>query len=107
MCGRFTLATPLEIVAEFYGLDEVPQLTPRYNIAPTQPVPCVVVSSDGRRELREMHWGLIPANAKDAKGAHQMINARVETIATKPAFRFAFQHRRCLVVADGFYEWRK
>lgn len=108
MCGRFTLATPPEIVAEFFGLGELPSLAPRYNFAPTQEIPCVLMAPEsGRRELRGIRWGLVPPGAKDAKVGNVMINARAETVATKPAFRKAFRERRCLVAADGFYEWKK
>jgi putative SOS response-associated peptidase YedK len=107
MCGRFTLATPPEIVAAFFELDELPQVPPRYNIAPTQDVACVLLLPEtGRRALRNMRWGLIPTGTKETTGGNSMINARAETIRSKPAFRDAFRHRRCLVVADGFYEWK-
>ncbi len=84
----------------------MPELTPRFNIAPTQHIPVVRQADDGSRRLDLLHWGLIPSWAKDpAMGAH-MINARAETVAEKPSFRRAFQRRRCLVPADGFYEWQ-
>lgn len=108
MCGRFTLATPAEIVAEFFELPGAPELTPRYNVAPTQNIAGVVrPEGSAQRELRWFHWGLIPSWAKDAKLAAKMINARAETVADKPAFRSAFRSRRCLIIADGFYEWKK
>jgi putative SOS response-associated peptidase YedK len=126
MCGRFTLSSPGEIVAELFELKEVPVLTPRYNIAPTQLVPAVVVGlgeeqpkterpSPARarrrhppeRRLHMLHWGLVPYWAKEPGIGARMINARAETVAEKPAFRTAFRRRRCLVVADGFYEWQK
>jgi putative SOS response-associated peptidase YedK len=106
MCGRYTLASPDEIVAETFGLDEVPTLRPRYNIAPTQKV-AVVRREGSRRRLAELRWGLIPSWAKDPAIGNKLINARAETLAEKPAFRSAFRARRCLVVADGFYEWAK
>jgi putative SOS response-associated peptidase YedK len=84
----------------------MPDLTPRYNVAPTQQIG-VVRTADGQRELSFMQWGLVPRWAKDPKIGSQMINARAETAAEKPAFRDAFRKRRCLVVADGFYEWKK
>jgi putative SOS response-associated peptidase YedK len=108
MCGRFTLTSPAETVAELFELDDVPVLTPRYNIAPTQPV-AVVRSGQtaGGRELAELRWGLIPSWAKDPSIGSRMINARAEGVAEKPSFRSAFRRRRCLVIADGFYEWQK
>ncbi|MGB3713717.1 MAG: SOS response-associated peptidase [Candidatus Promineifilaceae bacterium] len=108
MCGRFTLVAPGEAIAELFQLVEVPSLVPRYNIAPTQPVAAVRLSpSSGARELTYFHWGLIPRWAKDPKIGSRMINARSETAAEKPSFRSAFKYRRCLVPADGFYEWQK
>ena len=108
MCGRFTLIAPGEAIAELFQLTEVPNLAPRYNIAPTQPVAAVRISSStGERELTHFHWGLIPRWAKDAKFGSRLINARSETAAEKPSFRTAFKYRRCLVPADGFYEWQR
>jgi putative SOS response-associated peptidase YedK len=108
MCGRFTLTSPADTVAELFELAEVPEIAPRYNIAPTQPVPVVFAGvPDGRRRLAMMHWGLIPPWAPDPGMGARMINARAETVASKPAFRSAFRRRRCLIVADGFYEWQK
>jgi len=106
MCGRFTLtATPQDVAREF-GLDETPALSPRYNIAPSQPVATISLDRAGaRRVLVPRRWGLIPSWAKDAKIGQRMINARIETVAEKPAFRAALRARRCLVPADGFYEW--
>ncbi len=108
MCGRFTLHTPAETLATLFDLPETPVLVPRYNIAPIQPV--AIVRAPVQPEQREwalVRWGLIPSWAKDPSiGAH-MINARAETVAEKPSFRAAFKRRRCLVPADGFYEWRK
>ena len=106
MCGRFTLKTPVEVLADFFGLEEMPDLTPRYNIAPTQPVVTVLVLT-GDRQFRLMRWGLVPSWAKDLAIGNRMINARAETIAQKPSFRLAFAKRRCLIMADGFYEWPK
>jgi putative SOS response-associated peptidase YedK len=108
MCGRFTLIAPGEAIAELFQLTDVPALAPRYNIAPTQPIAAVRLSSSaGTRELSYFHWGLIPRWAKDIKIGSRMINARSETAAEKPSFRAAFKYRRCLVPADGFYEWQK
>jgi putative SOS response-associated peptidase YedK len=108
MCGRFTLNTPAQILAEFFKLAEIPDMKPRYNIAPTQSIATVTVAPEKmQRQLQFMRWGLIPSWAKDAKIGNRMINARSETVAEKPAFRSAIKHRRCLIVADGFYEWRQ
>ena len=106
MCGRYTLTTPLEALRHLFDFAESPNLEPRYNIAPTQSVP-VVRAGAGRRSLGMMRWGLVPGWAKDISIASRMINARGETVADKPAFREAFRSRRCLVPADGYYEWRK
>ncbi len=107
MCGRFTLATSGESLAVQFELPATPQVAPRYNIAPTQPVAVVRVNDAGKKELTHLHWGLIPAWAKDPGMGARMINARAETVAEKPAFRAAFKYRRCLIPADGFYEWQK
>lgn len=107
MCGRYSLATPARLVAEHFGLAEVPDLSPRYNIAPTQSVATVRLSAEREEPVLEMRrWGLVPSWAKDPGIGSRMINARVETAAEKPAFRAAFRRRRCLVPADGFYEWK-
>ena len=108
MCGRFTLRTPVRRVAEIFDLPDTLELLPHYNIAPTQQVPVVRANPDsGRRELVLLHWGLIPPWADDPSIGNRMINARAETLSTKRAFRDAFRSRRCLVVSDGFYEWRR
>jgi putative SOS response-associated peptidase YedK len=107
MCGRFTLTVSARLLAELFDLDEVADLEPRYNIAPTQSVLIMRASEDGARHLEAVRWGLVPAWAKDLSIGSRMINARGETVATKPAFRSATRHRRCLIPADGFYEWRK
>jgi len=107
MCGRFTLTTNLGAVAARFGVSrflEEAGRVPRYNIAPTQLV--IVVNDDGTRHLTQMRWGLIPSWAKDPAIGNRMINARAETVATKPAFRVALRKRRCLMPADGFYEWQ-
>ena len=105
MCGRFTLRTPAHRLAEAFGVDALPNLAPRYNIAPTQDVVAIRHADDGR-ELTMLRWGLIPGWAKDPAIGARMINARAETVAEKPSFRAAFRQRRCLIAADGFYEWR-
>jgi putative SOS response-associated peptidase YedK len=108
MCGRFTLATPEQDLAVQFNLPEIPDLKPRYNIAPTQAVAAVrVPGPESDRELVMLHWGLIPFWAKDPGLGARLINARSETVADKPAFRAAFRRRRCLVPADGFFEWQK
>jgi putative SOS response-associated peptidase YedK len=108
MCGRFTLIAPGEAVADLFQLSTAPSLAPRFNIAPTQPVAAVRVNREsGERELTHFQWGLIPSWAKDPSIGSRMINARSETAAEKPSFRTAFKYRRCLVPADGFYEWQK
>lgn len=104
MCGRFTLYhTPDEIAARFEAPD-ILEAEARYNIAPTQNV--VVVTQNGTRHLENYHWGLIPSWAKDPVIGNKMINARAETLAEKPSFRTALTRRRCLIPADGFYEWQ-
>ncbi len=106
MCGRFTLRTPAHRLAEAFGVDALPNLAPRYNIAPTQDVVAIRHTEAGRG-LAMLRWGLIPGWAKDPAIGSRMINARAETVAEKPSFRAAFRQRRCLVAADGFYEWQK
>lgn len=107
MCGRFTLRTPESVLVEQFRVDSIPPLSPRYNIAPTQEVGTVRAPQPAQREFVWMSWGLVPRWAKDPSIASQMINARAETAAEKPAFRDAFRRRRCLIIADGFYEWKK
>jgi len=110
MCGRFTSQYSWAELRALYGLSDISfpatNFPPRYNIAPTQDVP-VVRLNDGKREAALLKWGLVPSSAKDTRDAAKLINARSETVAEKPAFRSAFRHRRCLVPADGFYEWQK
>lgn len=107
MCGRYVQYTPVSELEPLFGLspgaDEWP---PRYNITPGSPVLACRVDAEGRRELATLHWGLIPSWAKDRKIGHRTINARAETVAEKPAFRSAFKRRRCLIPANGFYEWK-
>jgi putative SOS response-associated peptidase YedK len=111
MCGRFTTtnADP-EKIKESFDLKETPSsdvLTPRYNIAPSQDIAVVAHDENNDNKLGLMRWGLIPSWAKDPKIGYKMINARGETVHEKPSFRTAFKKRRCLIIADGFYEWRK
>ena len=109
MCGRYRLSRRKQIIEEYFGV--VPwddDWSPRYNIAPTQPVPVIRQHpKDPIRQISSMLWGLIPHWAKDASGAASTINARSETAATKPAFRDPLKLRRCLIPADGFYEWKR
>jgi len=106
MCGRFTLTLDAEAVQSSFGVAPPPGgFPPRYNIAPTQPV--AVVANDGRGRIELFVWGLIPSWAKDPAIGQRLINARAETLAEKPSFRSAYRRRRCLILADGFYEWRK
>ena len=108
MCGRYTLKSPPQSIAKQFQLFDVPDLRPRYNIAPSQDVLVVTAGKDSSmRDWRFMRWGLIPSWAKDPKIGNRMINARSETAATKPAFRSAMKRRRCLIPADGLYEWRR
>ena len=106
MCGRYMLTSPVESLRGVFKFEGLPlNLPPRWNIAPTQEAPIVRRRADGKRELKMLRWGLVPFWAKDTSGASRMINARGETVADKPAFRQAFRARRCLIPADGFYEW--
>jgi len=121
MCGRFTLATPASEWAALFRLDEIPDVEPRFNIAPTQDVAVVRAPAGLRehpglhlappgspvpREIATMRWGLIPRWAREIGSGQPLINARSETVAEKPSFRDSYRERRCLVVADGFYEWQ-
>src|SRR6516162_7965543 len=106
MCGRFVITAPVPIIAELFDLGGMPELAPRYNVAPTQTIPAVRAIDDKGRELVLLRWGLIPSWAKDKKLAASLINARSDSVAEKPAFRSAFKRRRCLIPADGFYEWK-
>jgi putative SOS response-associated peptidase YedK len=108
MCGRFTLRTRLNELLQFYSVESQLQWEPRFNIAPSQSVAAIRNDPNGdKRELATLRWGLIPSWADDIHIGNQLINARAETIATKPSFKQALKSRRCLVPADGFYEWKK
>ncbi len=109
MCGRYKLSRRKQLVEEYFDTDSgVEDWVPRYNIAPTQPVAVIRQNpKEPVRELSLMRWGLIPSWAKDSSAAASMINARSETASTKPAFRDALKSRRCLIPADGFYEWSR
>jgi putative SOS response-associated peptidase YedK len=106
MCGRFSLTLSAEQIAARFGASVPEGYRPRYNIAPTQEVIALVADAQGRH-LETLRWGLIPHWAKDPKIGNKLINARAETLFTKPSFRDAVKRRRCLIVADGFYEWRQ
>lgn len=107
MCGRYTLVTFREQLAEEFELYEVELMRPRYNIAPTQTLPVIrVLSNDERRQLNELRWGLVPKWAKDPSIGSRMINARSEEAATKPSFRVPLRRQRCLVPSTGFFEWK-
>jgi putative SOS response-associated peptidase YedK len=110
MCGRFTLRTPTGVLAEEFSLLDVPECEPRYNIAPTQPAAVVRATApgpDAPRRCDMLRWGLIPSWAADPSIGARLINARSETASVKPAFRAALRRRRCLIAADGFYEWQR
>jgi len=108
MCGRFTLGATAADLARQFDLATIPAWTPRYNIAPSQAVPAVIqIRETAARESRPFRWGLVPSWAKDPTIGNRMINARSETAATKPTFRKSFRERRCLILADGFYEWKR
>jgi putative SOS response-associated peptidase YedK len=108
MCGRYMLTTPVDALRQLFLFTERPNLAPRYNIAPTQEVPIVRPTRDGAgRELIMVRWGLVPYWADDPKIGNRLINARRESVARTAAFREAYQRRRCLVPADGFFEWQK
>jgi putative SOS response-associated peptidase YedK len=107
MCGRFTASFEFREIKLLFNLQrDIPLLTPRYNIAPSQEVP-VIVQNDGVNELKPMKWGLVPSWAPDPSIGNHMINARAETITEKPSYRRLVESKRCLIPADGFYEWRR
>ena len=108
MCGRYTLRARSRAIAEAFDVPEAPELPARYNIAPTQAVPAVWLDPErGDRRVMLFRWGRIPSWADDPSIGDKMINARAETVAEKPAFRHGFRSKRCLVLADGYYEWKK
>jgi len=115
MCGRYTVSSPIEVIADLFevlreeeGGVPLPEVQPRYNLAPTQDAPVVrVLEPGGGRRLELLRWGFIPTWAKEAAIGNRMINARAESVAEKPAYRWAFKKHRCLVVTDGFFEWKK
>ena len=107
MCGRFAFYSPSEATAALFGVDASIDIRPRYNIAPTQSVAAIRNDAKDVAELVMFRWGLVPFWAKDPSIGNRMINARAETVAEKPSFRAAYRKQRCLILADGFYEWRK
>jgi putative SOS response-associated peptidase YedK len=107
MCGRFSLTATPEQITEAFQLERLPNYETRYNIPPCQKILAVVRLDDGRHKAVNLFWGLIPPWAKDPGIGHRLINARAETVAEKPSFRTAFQRKRCLIPANGFYEWAK
>ncbi len=105
MCGRFAFYSPSEATAALFGASASLDVQPRYNIAPSQYVAAIRIDENNVRELTMLRWGLVPFWAKDPSIGNRMINARAETVAEKPSFRAAYRKRRCLVLANGFYEW--
>jgi len=107
MCGRFAFYSPSEATAALFGVNASLAIDARYNIAPTQYIAAIRKNEENEKELTSLRWGLIPSWAKDPSIGNRMINARAETVAEKPSFRTAYRKRRCLILADGFYEWRR
>lgn len=105
MCGRYLITSSPEALRRLFGYGEQPNFPPRYNIAPTQPVP-VVILENGVRQFRLMRWGFLPSWVKDPRTFALVINARAETVLEKPSFRNAIRRRRCILPADGYYEWK-
>ena len=105
MCGRFAFYSPSEATVALFGIESAPEVQPRYNIAPTQFVAAIRRDEESDPELTMFRWGLVPSWAKDPSIGNRMINARAETVAEKPSFRTAYRKRRCLILANGFYEW--
>jgi putative SOS response-associated peptidase YedK len=106
MCGRFEIHSALEIIARIFGVDSIPiEYRPNYNIAPSQDI--LMIRQDGKRLLGRCRWGFIPSWSREIPKGFQMINAKAETVAEKPSFRKAFENQRCLIPADGFFEWEK
>jgi len=106
MCGRFEIHSAIELIAKIFGIHEWDiEYSPSYNIAPSQDI--LLVLNEGKRRLVKSRWGFVPSWSKELSAGYKMINARAESVADKPSFRQAFQNQRCLVMADGFYEWKK
>ncbi|MEM6639479.1 MAG: SOS response-associated peptidase [Pseudomonadota bacterium] len=106
MCGRFAFYSPSEAISKVFGITDVPLIEPRYNVAPTQSVAAIRQLPDSEPKVQMLRWGLIPSWAKDASIGNKLINARGETVHSKPSFRHAFRKQRCLILVDGYYEWR-
>lgn len=106
MCGRFAFYSPREAVLAVFGVELAFEITPHYNVAPSQIVAAIRAGDHGEPQGAQLRWGLVPFWARDAAIGNRMINARAETLAGKPAFRTAWRRRRCLILANGFYEWR-
>jgi putative SOS response-associated peptidase YedK len=106
MCGRFAFYSPHEAIVRLFGVAAAPEIEPRWNIAPTQFI-ATVREAGGPREVAMLYWGLVPSWAKEKSIGARMINARSETLGEKPSFRNAFRRRRCLILADGYYEWQR
>ena len=104
MCGRFVITSPPAALRQIFGYPEQPNFPPRFNISPTQPIPVVIIENESRH-FRLMRWGLLPSWVKDPRKFTLLINARSETVREKPAFKNAIKRRRCLIPADGYYEW--
>lgn len=107
VCGRYTVTNPGAILSEVLGSEDCPELEARYNVAPTQLAPVVIAAENGARRLVQMRWGLVPNWTDTPRARRGMINARVETVAEKPTYRESLYQRRCVVAADGFYEWQR
>jgi putative SOS response-associated peptidase YedK len=107
MCGRFAFYSPHEAVTRLFGVAGVADIEPRWNIAPTQYIAAVRAGDEGRRAVAMLYWGLVPSWAKERSIGARMINARGETLKEKPSFRSAYRRRRCLVLANGYYEWQR
>jgi len=106
MCGRFVQNSPLQIIQQIFNTDKVLfEVIPNYNVAPTQKI-LAIINQDNENKLEKLHWGLVPFWANDISMGSRMINARAETVSQKPGFRNAFRKRRCVIPADGFYEWK-
>jgi putative SOS response-associated peptidase YedK len=106
MCGRFEIHSAIELIAKIFGIEDWEiEYRPNYNVAPSQDI--LIVKNDGKRRLVSSRWGFVPSWSKDLSAGYKMINARAETLAEKRSFKTAFEKQRCLVVADGFFEWKK
>ena len=106
MCGRFEIHSAIEIIATIFGIDDWDiEYKPNYNVAPSHDI--VIAIESGKRKLVKSRWGFLPSWSKDASDGYKMINARAETVAEKPSFKHAFQKQRCLVLVDGFFEWKR